>query len=128
MVNEATGQKKRILIVDDEEHFVMMLGTRLRAQGYEIDEAFTGRQALEKLMKKACDLLILDYLLPDILSPQICRNVREDADLQKLPIIIITGFTGRGKDSFKRDGATDILFKPFDGDELLAKVTVCLEH
>lgn len=126
MEADAPHAAKKILIVDDEGQFVMMLRNQLELEGYETDQAFSGNEALEKIMKEQWDLLLLDYLLPDTLAPVICRRIREDERLNKLPILIITAVSSRGAHSFKEEGATDVIYKPIHVEELIAKIKACL--
>ena len=114
---------KRILIVDDEPQMVMLLRSRLERCGYEVEEAFTGSEAYERLSGGTFDLMLLDFFLPDVISDDICRNVRNGAHQPALPIIIITGFSSRDTESFISSGATDVLFKPIKNDDLVGAVS-----
>jgi len=114
--------KKRILIVDDEPQIVMLLRTSLERSGYEVEEAFSGADAHQRMKEGAYDLMLLDFFLPDTIGgAEFCKKVRSESK-QLLPIIIITGFSSRDPESFISEGASDVIFKPIHHDDLVEKV------
>lgn len=114
--------RKRILIVDDEPYIVMVLRSRLEHHGYEIEEAFTGSEGYDRARKSPYDLMLLDFLLPDMLGNEVCRQIRKNERLKDLPIIMITAFADQRPDAFLEHGAADIIYKPIDDVELLTKI------
>lgn len=114
---------KKILLVDDEPQVVLMLRSFLKDSGYEVDEAFCGADVYERISQKAYDLLVLDFLLPDMAGNEICRNICQEAAFRKVPILIITGFSYRARGTFLEEGASDVIYKPIHLDEFLSKVT-----
>ena len=112
---------KRILIVDDEQSVVKGLRYNLEQQeGYEIDVAYDGEQALAEFDPEKHDLILLDLMLPKIDGMEVCQRVR---DISDVPIIMLTA---KGDDIDKimglEYGADDYMTKPFNILELKARI------
>lgn len=86
---------KRILIVDDEPDMVAFLATLLEDNGYEIDSAADGDDAMEKVKANKPDLISLDLLMPNKTGIKMFRELRKDNDFTNIPVVMVTGF---GKD------------------------------
>jgi DNA-binding response OmpR family regulator len=114
--------RPRILLVDDEPGTVILLRSFLERSGYEVDEAFSGADVLERVRQKSYDLVLLDFLLPDMAGNEVARTLRDEAALRRIPIIIITAFSSRSRGTFIEEGARDVVFKPVHLEELLLKV------
>lgn len=118
--------QSRILIVDDEQSVRLFLSTTLTSQGYRIEEAVSGQEALIKIKSPQPDLIILDLGLPDIDGIEVTRQIRQQT---RIPIIILSV---RGSDADKiaalDAGADDYLTKPFSAGELLARIRVAWRH
>lgn len=116
----------RILIVDDEPNIVSTLAPLLRARGYEVYSAMSGRTALVALDRDKPDLIVLDLGLPDIEGVEMCRHIRTSSGV---PILVLSA---RGAESDKVDaldaGADDYVTKPFGTQEFLARVRVALRR
>jgi DNA-binding response OmpR family regulator len=112
---------KRILLVDDDETIVTPFQLILESEGYQIDVATTGRQALEKMGEGEYHVVILDIKLPDMLGTEVARKIKmkkEDVNL-----IVITGYPNLTDSIETIDyGINDILLKPIDPDELLRTI------
>ena len=108
-------QKKRVLIVEDEESLLKLETILLTVKGYEVSGACTGNDALEKLSgDETFDLILLDIMLPDIDGYEICRRVREHPRHAGTPVIMLTG--RKSSEDQKRGatcGADAYLTKPF---------------
>ena len=113
----------RLLIADDEKDTLALLQYRLELKGYEIDVCSNGGEALDRILEKPYDLVLMDYFMPILKGDVVCQGIRSEERLQALPIIIITGFSERTEEFFKERGATDVVYKPCDIDEIVAKVT-----
>lgn len=113
---------KRILIVDDDLTFIMLLRGKLEREGYEVDEAHAGKDAEDMVSQNAYDLILMDFSMPDIRGHEICQTIRQNTNLKDLPIIMITAFQNRSEEFFKEEGATDVMYKPLDHDDLLEKI------
>ena len=113
--------KKRILIVEDEEHIAEGLALNLEAEGYDVVVAGDGSSALEFWRGGGFDLIILDIMLPGIDGLEVCRIIRREAG--RLPILFLTS-RGREDDRVAGllAGGDDYLTKPFNLKELLLRV------
>jgi DNA-binding NarL/FixJ family response regulator len=119
----------RILIVDDDLPFRQMVGTLLERAGYKTVEAESGEEALELARRDTPRLVLLDVNLPGTSGYVVCNELRNSFG-QQLPIIFISG---ERTESFDRVaglliGADDYMTKPFDPDELIARVARMLER
>ncbi|WP_279380156.1 response regulator transcription factor [Sporosalibacterium faouarense] len=116
----------KILIVDDEALLVKGLKYSLEQDGYDIDTAFDGNEALEKAQNTKYELIILDLMLPGIDGLEVCQKIRENS---QVPIIMLTA---KGEDINKilglEYGADDYLTKPFNILELKARIKAILRR
>ena len=119
---------KTILVVDDEPAISQLLTILLASHGYTTKVAITGRQALEYISPNI-DLILLDMLLPDSEGTQICQQLKSNVQTRDIPIIIISGQQNKS-DRIKSLylGAEDYLSKPFEPEELFARMDVVLRR
>ena len=116
----------RILIVDDEPNIIGAVAPLLRARGYDVLSAMSGRAALETIERDKPDLIVLDLGLPDIDGVEVCRRVRETLNV---PILVLSARAGeRDKVSALDAGADDYVTKPFGAEELLARIRATLRR
>jgi two-component system KDP operon response regulator KdpE len=123
---DQTPTNKRILVVDDEERIVRFIRLNLEQDGFQVVEAFTGKQAMEKLRQALPDLILLDVMLPDLDGFEVLRMVREN---HEVPIIMLTAKTE--EDDRVRGlelGADDYVTKPFSPRELVSRVRAVLRR
>jgi twitching motility two-component system response regulator PilG len=107
-------QKKRILIVEDEESLLKLETILLTVKGYEVSGASTGNAALEKLSGESFDLVLLDIMLPDIDGYEICRQIKEHPRHAGVPVVMLTA--KKSSEDQERGavcGADAYLTKPF---------------
>lgn len=120
---------KRVLVVDDEEDLVELLRINLVQAGYEVEIAYSGAVALEKLENSPPELLILDLMLPDVSGLEVCRHVRADKKLAGLPIIMLTAKADEVDRIVGFElGADDYVTKPFSPRELILRVRALLRR
>jgi two-component system, OmpR family, response regulator len=110
-----------VLLVEDDERIIEFVRRGLAAEGCNVDVARSGRDALRRALAPACQLIILDLLLPDVDGREVCRQLR--ADGLATPILMLTALeTLEDKVRGLRIGADDYLAKPFAFEELVARV------
>ncbi len=119
---------EKILIVDDE-FFVRDIVRSILEEEYKVIEASDGEEALELIKKEKPDLVILDCKMPKKNGVEVCREIREDSLFLHLPIIMLTG-KSETKDKVEglEAGADDYVVKPFEPQELLARVKMVLKR
>jgi DNA-binding response OmpR family regulator len=111
--------KPRLLIVEDDVDINTMLRIYFTSQGYEVDSAFRGSEALDRTRQVMPHLIVLDIMLPDIDGYEVCRNLRKNARTSHIPVIFLTQRDERS-DKLKglELGADNYITKPFDIEEL----------
>jgi two-component system, OmpR family, KDP operon response regulator KdpE len=117
---------QRILIVDDEPNIVATVSPLLRARGYEVVPAMSGRAGLDAVERDKPDLIVLDLGLPDLDGVEVCRQIRQTSNV---PILVLSA---RGAEPDKvaalDAGADDYVTKPFGPEELLARIRAALRR
>ena len=122
-------RKHKILIVDDEEDIIRILEKRLSVAGYEVSSALDGSQLIKKIKAINPDLVILDVMLPEIGGFQIKKQLNENPETSHIPVIFLTA-----KQSVPDKlegfylGGEDYITKPFEHEELLARVQRVLKR
>ncbi|MBN3884536.1 MAG: hybrid sensor histidine kinase/response regulator [Nostoc sp.] len=112
----------RILAVDDTPDNLILVQTILESEGYEIDLASDGIKALRQIDQSPPDLILLDVMMPGIDGYEVTRRIRKNPALSYIPILLITAFHESSVVEGLDAGADDFIRKPFDTDELLARV------
>ena len=116
-----------ILVADDEEDLRELVSYRLSRSGYEVVEAVDGQEALELATERTPDLMVLDVMMPRLDGYELTRRVREQDSLRSVPVILLTARSQETDVSRGFDvGADDYLRKPFNPDELVARVRAVL--
>jgi diguanylate cyclase (GGDEF)-like protein len=119
----------RILIVDDDQDIAKILRFRLEKKGYDCVQASNGLEALEMLDTHHPDLLLLDVMMPKMDGFTTCREIRKRNAWARVPVIMLTA---KGDTSDKvsgiSEGADDYVVKPFEFDELLARIQMILRR
>lgn len=120
--------KKRILAVDDERHIVRLVQVNLERAGYEVDCAYDGREALEKVKQSKPDLIVLDVMMPHLDGFQVLKTLKANADTRDIPVIMLTA-KAQDQDVFRgwQSGVDSYLTKPFNPLELISFVQRILE-
>jgi two-component system alkaline phosphatase synthesis response regulator PhoP len=117
----------RILLVEDEENILEAVKMNLEMEGYEVETATNGVEALRKIGSQRFNLVILDVMMPEMNGFEVCEKIRlTDMDT---PILFLTAKnTGQDKVMGLKLGADDYLTKPFNLEELLLRVRVLVKH
>jgi two-component system, OmpR family, phosphate regulon response regulator PhoB len=121
--------KPLVLIVEDEAPLVTMLRYNLEREGFAVDEAADGEEALLRIAERRPDAVLLDWMLPLVSGLEVCRQLRRAAGTRTLPVIMLTakgdeGDRVRGLDS----GADDYIVKPFSPSELVARLRAVIRR
>lgn len=116
--------RKRVLVVDDDPAIVEMLVEILEKDGrFEVQTAASGFDAGLRTQEFHPDLIVLDYMLPDINGNAVVRRIRDDATLQDVKIIIVSGVVNRDDvQKLLESGADDFLQKPFSIEQLVKRI------
>ncbi|MEX1254949.1 MAG: response regulator transcription factor [Dehalococcoidia bacterium] len=115
-----------ILVADDDEHIVELVSLYLKRAGYDVEAALDGNEALRKARELKPSLLVLDIMMPGPDGLQVCRALSRKGDI---PIILLTARTSDiDKIAGLRIGADDYVTKPFNPDELVARVEAVLRR
>jgi excisionase family DNA binding protein len=121
--------KRKVLIVDDDAEIVELISDILsREGGFEIRTASSGYEAGMITQQFRPDLILLDYMLPDVNGNVVCQTIRKNPEFENTRIIIVSGVIKQDEiDQLLRAGAQDFLKKPFNISELLDKVNAALQ-
>ena len=113
----------KIIVVDDEPDMVELISDMLTPLGYDIVAAFNGKEALEKLKGEKPDLILLDIMMPGLNGIEVKAKLSEDAATASIPVIFLTvKETIQDKIKGFQLGVDDYITKPFDSEELLARI------
>jgi len=111
----------KILVVDDVPQNVRLLEAVLAPRGYDVVSATDGESALKLVESSHPDLVLLDVMMPEPDGYEVCRRLREDDETAVLPVIMVTASTDEKRKAIEV-GADDLIAKPFNHDELLARI------
>jgi DNA-binding response OmpR family regulator len=116
----------RILVVDDEPRYVRLMEANLTIEGYQVLKAYDGQKAVEIVVEKQPDLVLLDVMMPGLNGFAACERIRE---FSNVPIIMVTA-KGEEQDRVQGldVGADDYIVKPFSAQEMLARVRAVLRR
>ena len=121
--------KRRVLIVDDDPAIVEMLVDLLGRDGrFDVRSAATGFDAGALTKEFRPDIMILDYMLPDINGNKVCERIRSDPDVADMRIIVVSGAVNPSEvDGLMKAGANEFIKKPFDVDHLIGRMVELLK-
>jgi DNA-binding response OmpR family regulator len=120
------SERRRILVVDDEERMVRFIRMNLEHDGFQVSEAFNGKQAIQRLRDVTPDLILLDIMMPDLDGFEVLEALRE---FTNVPVIMLTA-KGEEDDRVRglEHGADDYVTKPFSPRELVSRVKAVLRR
>ena len=124
---QSTSSRHRILVVDDERSIVDAVATALRYEGYDVVEAFSGRDALEEVALNEPDLVVLDWMLPDVEGVEVGRRIR-DRGFKSAVLFLTAKDATDNKVEALRAGGDDYVTKPFSLAEVVARVQAILRR
>jgi len=122
----AEMDRRRILVVDDEERMVRFIRMNLEHDGFQVGEAFNGKQAIQKIRDFTPDVILLDVMMPDIDGFEVLETIR---DFSNVPVIMLTA-KGEEDDRVRglEGGADDYITKPFSPRELVSRIKAVLRR
>ncbi len=125
----ASLSKPYVLVVEDEAALATMLRYNLEKQGFRVEEAVDGQEALTRISEGAPDIVLLDWMLPVMSGIEVCRQIRRRPATRDLPVIMVTART-EDQDAVRglNTGADDYITKPFNMDALLARMRALLRR
>ena len=119
---------RRVLIVDDEPAVREMLAVALEMAGFEVTEADNAATVLNQVASSIPDLMLIDWMMPQVSGLELCRRLRRNPDTASIPLILLTA---RGEEDAKIKGlevADDYITKPFSSRELVARLKAILRR
>ena len=119
----------KIFIIEDEPSIIQLVQHNLEKNGFLVSSSLNGNDGLKELKKFQPDLLLLDWMLPDLSGIEICKNIRKNNSFKNLPVIMLTA-KGEEEDKIKGldSGVDDYLTKPFSFNELMARIKAVLRR
>ena len=121
--------KPLVLVVEDEASLATMLRYNLEKQGFRVEEAADGQEALTRVVEAQPDLVLLDWMLPVMSGIEVCRQLRRRPSTRDLPVIMVTA-RAEDQDAVRglNTGADDYITKPFNMEALLARMRALLRR
>jgi two-component system phosphate regulon response regulator PhoB len=129
MADTQAASRPTILVVEDEAPLLTLLRYNLERQGFRVEEAADGQEALLRVAEARPDLVLLDWMLPALSGLEVCRQLRRRPGTRDLPIIMVTA-RGEDQDAVRAldTGADDHIAKPFAMEALLARIRALLRR
>ena len=120
--------KKKVLLVDDDPDFVDAVKSVVENGGYDVEVAYDGKEALEKVAQSKFDVIILDVMMPVMNGHEACQKLKADPATQDIPVILLTAVASRvtsssytHRDVLESD-AEDYIAKPVEPEVLLSRI------
>ncbi len=128
-LDQVESGKKKVLVVDDDPEIIELIAEVLSRDGrFEIKTASSGYEAGLFTQQFRPDLILLDYMLPDVNGNVVCQTIRKNSSFENTRIIIVSGVVKQDEiEQLLKSGAEGFMRKPFNVDELIGKVTDVLK-
>ncbi len=128
-LDQIESGKKKVLVVDDDVEIIELIGDVLFRDGrFEVKTASSGYEAGISTQQFRPDLILLDYMLPDVNGNIVCQTIRRNPEFENIRIIIVSGVVKQDEiEQLLKSGAQDFIKKPFNIDELTDKITTVLQ-
>lgn len=124
-----TGKKIKVLVVDDESAIREMIRFALGKSDMKVTCAASGKEALEKINERPPDIILLDWMMPNMSGPELTRRLRKNPVMETIPIIMLTARVSEDdKVTGLNAGADDYIIKPFSPRELIARINAVLRR
>lgn len=121
--------KQTILVVDDEQDLLDLIGYNLKKQGFNVLTADSGEESIAIARNEKPDLILLDIMMPGMDGIEVCRRIREDTNLQNIPVVFLTARGDEESEITGLDlGADDYLFKPISTTKLVSRIKAILRR
>jgi len=117
-------ENKKILVVDDEKHMVRLMEYNLRKEGYLVDSAYNGLEALDKVGSNQPDLILLDIKMPVMNGIEVCVRLKQNPETKNIPVIVVSVLADN--EEIVSLGVRSAIPKPFDPERLLNEVKLAL--
>lgn len=119
----------KIMIVDDEPNILALEKAVLESEGFEVVEAISGAECLEKIKEAKPDLILLDMMMPGMSGRETCEKIRADPETseQKIVFVTVARFSEVGKDILDELYVLDYVTKPFENADLISRVRKALD-
>ncbi len=129
MPDGSTAGRPSVLVVEDEAAIATLLRYNLEKQGFHVEEAGDGQEALNLIAETTPDLVLLDWMLPTLSGIEVCRQIRRRHETRNLPVIMVTART-EDQDAVRglNTGADDYITKPFNMEALIARMRALLRR
>lgn len=122
-----TEEEFRALVIDDDPSIVRFLEIYLGGQGFRIHSALTGAEGIEMARRLGPDIILLDYVMPDLNGLEVLRRLKQDEVTRSVPVVVLTALSEVGEKVKGLDlGVDDYITKPFDIRELKARLVSIL--
>ena len=124
-----TREHPRLLVVEDDAALQKVLAMRLQIDGFEVDTAGDGEEALEAIRANRPDLVLTDLMMPQMDGAELTRAIKSDPDLRAIPVMVLTALKAqREREHLLSLGADAFAAKPYNSAELTARIRELLER
>ena len=117
-----------ILVVEDNQDISLLLKLLLESVGYQVKTVSNGKEALKEVEKIQPQLMLIDIMMPEVSGLQVTRTIKEKFDYKDLPILLVSAVDRLKQEQFQESKANGIIYKPFDLNYLISKVSELINN